>query len=211
MDVKLIDILGSDLTVVNAARVSFDKKKDFFDEKDEKLISYLARNNHWTPFGHPQLQFRIMAPVFVARQLVKHQIGLVWNEISRRYVNTKPSFYYTDRWRMKASDKKQGSSDVEVSLNTRIRDDIIYVQEKAAHLYEELLSNGVAPEQARMILPQSMYTEWYWTGSLYAFTRVCNLRISDDAQKETRTVAEMISSLVKEKFPISWKYLIGEK
>ena len=112
---------------------------------------------------------------------------------------------------MKASDKKQGSSDVEVSLNTRIRDDIIYVQEKAAHLYEELLSNGVAPEQARMILPQSMYTEWYWTGSLYAFTRVCNLRTSDDAQKETRTVAEMISSLVKEKFPISWKYLIGEK
>ena len=211
MDVKLIDILGSDLTVVNAARVSFDKKKDFFDEKDEKLISYLARNNHWTPFGHPQLQFRIMAPVVVARQLVKHQIGLVWNEISRRYVNTKPSFYYTDRWRTKASDKKQVSSDVEGSLNTRIRDDIIYVQEKAAHLYEELLSNGVAPEQARMILPQSMYTEWYWTGSLYAFTRVCNLRISDDAQKETRTVAEMISSLVKEKFPISWKYLIGEK
>ena len=208
MEVDLIDSMGSDLTVVNAARVSFDKHHKTFTDGDEKLIKYLAEHGHWTPFGHPQLQFRISAPVFVARQLVKHQVGLVWNEVSRRYVDSQPTFYLAENWRRKAENKKQGSSDDEVILNTRIKDDIIYIQEKAAQLYTELLSKGVAPEQARMLLPQSMYTEWYWTGSLFAFARICKLRISDDAQKETKEIAEKISKLIKEIFPISWKHLI---
>ena len=208
MNVDLIDSMGTDLTVVNAARVSFDKHHKTFTDGDEKLIKYLAEHGHWTPFGHPQLQFRISAPVFVARQLVKHQVGLVWNEVSRRYVDSQPTFYLAENWRRKAENKKQGSSDDEVILNTRIKDDIIYVQEKAAQLYTELLSKGVAPEQARMLLPQSMYTEWYWTGSLFAFARICKLRISDDAQKETKEIAEKISKLIKEIFPISWKHLI---
>ena len=208
MNVDLIDSMGTDLTVVNAARVSFDKHHKTFTDGDEKLIKYLAEHGHWTPFGHPQLQFRISAPVFVARQLVKHQVGLVWNEVSRRYVDSQPTFYLAENWRRKAENKKQGSSDDEVILNTRIKDDIIYIQEKAAQLYTELLSKGVAPEQARMLLPQSMYTEWYWTGSLFAFARICKLRISDDAQKETKEIAEKISKLIKEIFPISWKHLI---
>ena len=208
MNVDLIDSMGTDLTVVNAARVSFDKHHKIFTDGDEKLIKYLAEHGHWTPFGHPQLQFRISAPVFVARQLVKHQVGLVWNEVSRRYVDSQPTFYLAENWRRKAENKKQGSSDDEVILNTRIKDDIIYIQEKAAQLYTELLSKGVAPEQARMLLPQSMYTEWYWTGSLFAFARICKLRISDDAQKETKEIAEKISKLIKEIFPISWKHLI---
>ena len=208
MNVDLIDSMGTDLTVVNAARVSFDKHHKTFTDGDEKLIKYLAEHGHWTPFAHPQLQFRISAPVFVARQLVKHQVGLVWNEVSRRYVDSQPTFYLAENWRRKAENKKQGSSDDEVILNTRIKDDIIYIQEKAAQLYTELLSKGVAPEQARMLLPQSMYTEWYWTGSLFAFARICKLRISDDAQKETKEIAEKISKLIKEIFPISWKHLI---
>ena len=208
--VNLIETLGTDLTVVNAARVSFDKHHSKFTDGDEKLISYLAQHGHWTPFGHPQLQFRISAPVFVARQLVKHQVGLVWNEVSRRYVDTPPTFYYTDTWRKKATDKKQGSSDEEVHLHLRLKDDLIYIQEKAAQLYAELLRKGVAPEQARMILPQSMFTEWYWTGSLYAFTRVCKLRLSNDAQEETREVAKLLSNELKKSFPISCKYLLEE-
>lgn len=208
LEVQLIDSMGNDLTVVNAARVSFDKHHDKFTSGDEKLIAYLAKHGHWTPFGHPQLQFRISAPIFVARQLVKHQVGLVWNEVSRRYVDTPPTFYYTDEWRKKATDKKQGSSDEEVILSTRIKDDIIYVQEKAAQLYTELLSKGVAPEQARILLPLSLYTEWYWTGSLYAFSRVCNLRLSEDTQIETQAIAQKISAWLKVQFPISWKYLI---
>ena len=206
MNVDLIDSMGTDLTVVNAARVSFDKHHKTFTDGDEKLIKYLAEHGHWTPFGHPQLQFRISAPVFVARQLVKHQVGLVWNEVSRRYVDDKPTFYSTENWRRKAEDKKQGSSNKEVHLHLRLKDDLIYIQEKAAQVYAELLLKGVAPEQARMILPQSMYTEWYWTGSLYAFSRVCNLRLSEDAQLETQEIANKLSELIDKQFPISWKY-----
>ena len=207
MDVKLIDCMGTDLTVVNAARVSFDKHHEKFTEGDEKLIAYLSKHGHWTPFGHPQLQFRISAPIFVARQLVKHQVGLVWNEISRRYVDSKPTFYITNKWRNRADDKKQGSGKSLVELQG---EDYEYIQAAsiaAADAYNHLLSKGVAPEQARMVLPQSMYTEWYWTGSLYAFARVCKLRISADAQEETKQIALMMSDRIKTKFPISWRYL----
>ena len=211
MHVELIDYMGNDLTVVNAARVSFDKHHEEFTKGDEKLIAYLAKHGHWTPFGHPQLQFRISAPIFVARQLVKHQVGLVWNEISRRYVDTVPVFHIPAQWRGKAEDKKQGSSKETVDLNFKLTDAVIDLHTNALDLYRQLLDAKIAPEQARLVLPQSMYTEWYWTGSLYAFARVCNLRTSDDAQEETREIAQQISSLIETKFPISSKYLSKRK
>ncbi len=205
MEVSLIDKMGGDLTVVNSARVSFGKRKKKFGKGDEKLIAYLAKHGHWTPFGHVSLQFHIVAPVFVARQLVKHQVGLVWNEISRRYVDTKPEIYTPDSWRGRAEDKKQGSDE----------DDIVWKRwleyeelcKTAVGAYERMLFNGICPEQARMILPQSMMTEWYWTGSLMAFARVCKLRCKPDAQLETRMVANQIDELSKEVAPISWKEL----
>ena len=207
MDVEFIDSMGNDLTVVNAARVSFDKHHTTITKGDEKLIAYLASHGHWTPFGHPQLQFRISAPIFVARQLVKHQVGLVWNEISRRYVNSKPHFYVTDKWRSKAENKKQGSGKDLINLEGPDYDVIQQALMSANDAYSHLLRKGVAPEQARMFLPQATYTEWYWTGSLYAFARICKLRISDDVQEETKEIAQKLSNLVHTKFPISWKYL----
>ena len=207
MKIELIDCMGTDLTVVNAARVSFEKHHEELTKGDEKLIAYLANHNHWTPFGHPQLQFRISAPVFVARQLVKHQVGLVWNEVSRRYVDTVPTFHIPTKWRRRAEDKKQGSSKETMVLNFKITDRVIDLHTHALELYRQLLDAKIAPEQARLVLPQSMYTSWYWTGSLYAFARICKLRTSEDAQEETRNVAEALSDLILPKFPISWKYL----
>jgi len=206
METKLIDVMGTDLTVVNAARVSFGKKKKKFEEGDEKLIRYLAKHNHWSPFGHCMLQFHIKAPVFVARQLVKHQIGLVWNEISRRYVDTQPEFYEVDKWRGQPIDKKQGS-DGEVEKQGSCAYSKQMVENNARIAYNDLLNAGVAPEQARMVLPQSLMTEWYWSGSLYAFARVCNLRCAKDSQYETRLIANEIDKQCHLKFPISWKEL----
>ena len=211
MDVTLIDSMGSDLSVVNAARVSFAKVHDTFDDdKDTKLIKYLAKHNHWSPFGHASLQFHITAPVFVARQLVKHQIGLTWNEVSRRYVDDKPDFYHPLIWRGKADDKKQGSSDESIDINPRedMVNDYQQVLHSAKWTYEELLRKGVCPEQARMVLPQSMVTEWYWSGTLYAFARVCNLRCKPDAQEETRVIADKIDLYMGRLFPASWSALI---
>ena len=206
MKVELIDTLGSDLTVVNAARVSFNKHHASLHSNDERLIRYLAKHGHWTPFGHPQLQFRIVAPVFVARQLVKHQVGLVWNEVSRRYVEELPTFFSPEQWRERALDKKQGSGEGIIAIDPK---EISEVYDQITGLYKSLIERGVAPEQARIVLPQSMYTEWYWTGSLYAFARVCNLRLGEDAQEETQLIAESISDFASQIFPISWKYLIG--
>lgn len=214
MEVQLIDKMGSDLTVVNAARVSFGKNKEVFEASDEKLISFLARHNHWSPFAHCSVQFRIKAPVFVARQLVKHQVGLSWNEISRRYVDYEPEFYDPDIWRARAEDKKQGSdeeSNLEwIDRDTRTGRLHVEVYELANKNYKRMLEAGVAPEQARMILPQSMMTEWYWSGTLYAFARVCNLRCAKDTQLESRIVADSIDKFCNKEFPISWKYLRNE-
>ena len=209
MNVELVNVMGTDLTVVNAARVSFDKHHEKFEDNDEKLIAYLAKHGHWTPFGHPQMGFRISAPIFVARQLVKHQVGLVWNEVSRRYVNSVPEFYITDKWRSKATNKKQGSGEALVPLEGNDYDYIQTAYMACVDAYSHLLSLGVAPEQARMVLPQSLYTEWYWTGSLAAFARVCKLRLSEDSQYETKQIAQKIASFMKEMFPTSWKYLVG--
>ena len=207
MEVTLVDKMGTDLSVVNAARVSYAKTKDAFDVvKDEKLIKYLAEHEHWSPFAHASLQFRIKAPIFVARQLVKHQVGLVWNEVSRRYVDHAPELYRPDSWRGRPQNSKQGS-DGEVKLDQTIEYNMETTMQNCLVLYKSLLQKGVAPEQARMVLPQSMMTEWYWSGTLYAFARVCNLRCKPDTQKETQEVANEIDRLTNEAFPRSWKYL----
>ena len=203
MEAKVIDVMGTDLTVVNAARVSFAKEhKEFKAPQDVRLINYLAKHNHWSPFGHASVQLHIKAPVFVARQLVKHQVGLVWNEVSRRYVDYEPEFYIPDVWRKKPEGSiKQGSSEETVEY------DITGTLEYTKQTYKNLLKAGIAPEMARMVLPQNMYTEWYWSGTLYAFARVCELRCKDDSQRETRDIAWQIDKLVKEKFPVSWDAL----
>ena len=209
-EVSLIDMMGSDLTVVNAARVSFGKNKTEFTAGAAKLIKYLADHNHWSPFGHCSVQFHIKAPLFVARQLVKHQIGLTWNEISRRYVDFPPEFYDVDVWRGRPVNKKQGSSENTIEwVNRDRRTDTLKseVENIALKNYNTMIEAGVAPEQARMILPQSMMTEWYWSGTLYAFARVCNLRCSPDAQYESKEVADKIAFYCGREFPVSWKAL----
>jgi thymidylate synthase (FAD) len=207
--VDMIDKMGTDLSVVNAARVSYSKIKNRFEDKDEKLISFLAKHGHWSPFAHASLQFRIKAPVFVARQLVKHQVGLSWNEVSRRYVSYEPELYKIDEWRGKPVDSKQGSAGI-VKLSKEIKLAYDELMDGIKGLYEKLLEEGVAPEQARSVLPQSMITEWLWSGTLYAFARVCNLRCKPDVQKETREVAEQISYHCEQYFPVSWKYLTNK-
>ena len=213
LQVKLIDKMGSDLTVVNAARVSFAKESEWetipeggqieglLSLGDEKLIKYLAKHNHWSPFGHASMQFHIKAPIFVARQLVKHQVGLVWNEVSRRYVDDEPEFYTPKVWRLKADNKKQGSSDKTIEYN--VEGAIQFVTQT----YKNLLREQVAPEMARMVLPQNLYTEWYWSGTLMAFARVCNLRCAEDTQWETRQIANKIDYFGIQHFEYSWKEL----
>ena len=209
MDVNYIDHMGTDLTVCNAARVSFDKHHDLLTSGDEKLIGYLAKHDHWTPFSHCTATFRIKAPIFVARQLFKHKVGLTENEISRRYVDNEPEFYMPEVWRGKAKNKKQGSSGI-LSDNEYIGEAVKIVYERAATMYNSLITKaGVAPEQARMVLPQGMFTEWFWTGSMSAWARICKLRISDDAQTESRGIADMIDKECVKLWPISWSALRG--
>ncbi len=206
MEVSLIDQMGTDLSVVNAARVSYSKESKAFTVQDERLIKYLAEHEHWSPFAHASMQFRIKAPIFVARQLVKHQVGLVWNEVSRRYVDNPPELYTPDSWRGRPKNSKQGS-DGTVALGQTIDHNLETTMESCLILYNTLIQKGVAPEQARMVLPQSMMTEWYWSGTVYAFARVCNLRCKPDTQKETRDVANKIWKLADEAFPYCWLHL----
>ena len=207
--------MGNDLTVVNAARVSFGKESEWdYEEsdaysfkqhmkaRDKKLIQYLANHKHISPFGHCFASFHIKAPVFVARQLVKHKF-LRWNEVSRRYVDSDPEFYVPSVWRGKSADKKQGS---EGSIT--ISDDIVEeVYDDTVARYRLLLDIGVCPEQARMVLPQSMMTEWYWSGSLDAFADMCKLRCAPDTQAETAEVAWDIDRTMVKLFPVSWEAL----
>ena len=210
--VTYVDHMGSDLSVVNAARVSFGKKSDWLPRvhngeakvlsaKDCRLIAYLAKHNHKSPFNHTFTTFHVKAPVFVARQLVKHEY-MPWNEISRRYVDEEPELYEAPIWRGRSADKKQGSSG-EVRSNANVH----YFNNNALQMYKQLIDEGVAPEQARMVLPQSMMTEWYWSGSLYAFAKMCGLRLKDDTQVETRNVAELIEDVMMDIFPNSWEAL----
>lgn len=232
--VSYVNHMGDDLTVVNAARVSFDKESNWekgdllnplsqesavyekcLSEQDQKLINYLAKNNHWSPFAHNSITLRIKAPIFVARQLVKHQVGGVWNEISRRYVDTEPEFYFPDIWRGKPVNAKQGSSDVMIPdfIIERALEWYSYtgteylITECCLKSYLELIESGVCPEQARMVLPQNTMTEWWWTGSLMFFNRVCKQRLDPHAQKECRDVAEQINKICEGLFPYSWEAL----
>tara|TARA_R110000764_G_scaffold18294_1_gene49407 strand:+ start:347 stop:1003 length:657 start_codon:yes stop_codon:yes gene_type:complete len=213
IEATYIDHMGSDLSVVNAARVSFGKKSDWDPNwrddhyepllrADSKLIKYLAKHKHISPFGHAFASFHIKAPIFVARQLVKHKF-LRWNEISRRYVDDEPEFYVPDGWRGRSADKKQGSQG---QADTTISPD--YINSRASTVYKNLLVSGVAPEQARMVLPQSTMTEWYWSGSLDAFADMCRLRCASDTQYETRVVADQVSTIMQPLFPVSWAALM---
>lgn len=205
--VFLTDKMGDDLTVVNTARVSFAKHSEELSDKDIRLIHYLAEHGHWTPFAHPQATFHVRAPIFVARQLGKHQVGLVWNEVSRRYVDDTPDYWMPKgSWRSRPEGSiKQGSGDQQIPL----KPSTFAVMQDAVDEYERLIAEGVAPEQARAVLPQGMYTEWYWTGSLFAFSRVCKLRLDAHAQQETRAVARDISIHMSRLFPVSWNALLG--
>lgn len=215
MAVTLLRTSGTDLDVVNAARVSFHKEHEQFDDvKDTKLINYLAKHGHWSPFAHVGATFRIKAPIFVARQLVKHQIGLTWNEVSRRYVDDEPEFWFPPRngWRARAENVKQGSSKTTVDVCSYGHDYVEYIPfdavEVAFEAYTRMLERGVAPEQARMILPQNTMTEWIWTGSLMAFARVCKQRLDPHAQQETQEVAKLMNEFMANAFPVSWKALM---
>ena len=207
MKVDLVDHMGTDLTVVNAARVSFDRTSSTLDDKDIKLIKYLAKHNHWSPFSHCFVQFRVKAPIFIARQLAKHQVGLSWNEVSRRYVDSPPEFYEPETWRGKPENVKQGSDGEAKSQyfpNLYLGD----VTELALNNYDKMIVQGVAPEMARMVLPQNMYTEWYWSGSLDAFSRVCQLRLDKTSQIEVQEVAIKLSAHCWALFPHSWDALL---
>ena len=246
MEVTYIDHMGSDLSVVNAARVSFGKKSEMvctdlqvgtweLKPQDTKLIRYLAREKHISPFGHAFASFHVKAPVFVARQLVKHKF-LRWNEISRRYVDEEPELYWPDEWRGRSADKKQGSEGTvdlkQIGDYLEYGDDAFsyeYLKENGSpshplrsfesclegqldtllSYYKSMIHYGVCPEQARMVLPQSMMTEWYWSGSLDAFADMCRLRGMSDTQQESREVAAYISDKMMKLFPVSWAALRG--
>jgi len=217
IEITYIDHMGTDLTVANAARVSFGKRSEMdtsdvwgppkLKDKDAKLIRYLAEHKHISPFGHCFASFHIKAPVFVARQLVKHKF-LRWNEISRRYVDSDPEFYMPRSWRGRSEDKKQGSSGEWYDEDTDIS--VGYCYTACLDTYKELLEKGVCPEQARMVLPQSMMTEWYWSGSLDAFADMCKLRCAPDTQAETAEVARGIDRIMTDLFPVSWRALRDE-
>lgn len=211
MSVMLIDRMGDDRSVVNAARVSFAKEVAEMRPSDEKLIGYLAKHNHFSCFTHCMASFRIKAPVFVARQLAKHQIGLSWNESSRRYVDGAPEYWMPDTLRMRPDGSiKQGSGS-----KHEASDELLGVIERQTQsnidMYNILIEDGVAPEQARMVLPLNVITEWIWTGSLAAWARICKLRLDAHAQKETREIALFVAQDMQEAFPVSWAALMGVK
>ena len=224
INVTYKDVMGDDLTVVNAARVSFGKESKalgwygpdarplipVLNQPDINLINYLAKHKHMSPFGHAFASFHVKAPIFVARQLVKHKF-LRWNEISRRYVDDELEFYVPDVWRGRSDDKKQGSDGVSVwnhGQGTGYREQEYEVLQEVALLYDKMIKIGVAPEQARMVLPQSTMTEWWWSGSLDAFADMCKLRLKDDTQYESRLVAQMIDKEMSHMFPVSWAALV---
>lgn len=228
MKAELIDHMGSDLTVVNAARVSFNKQSDWefspnlhagvpetgwynkLADKDAKLIKYLAKHNHWTPFGHPQITIRETVPIFVARQRFKHMVGFVYNEVSRRYDDSEPEFYIPQQWRKRADNIKQGSSNEVVEtpyVNARYKMAVSWCEKT----YQYLLEEGVAPEQARMVLPQSMMTSYYTTGSLAAWARAFKLRSDSHSQKEIQILAAQWNEIIRPLFPVSWSALVDNE
>ena len=229
IEVTLIDHMGSDLSVVNAARVSFHKTSEWewnlqpefrgsedmvekasLSDKDTKLINYLAKHKHFSPFNHAFMTFRIKAPIFVARQLVKHKF-MPWNEVSRRYVDEEPEFYFPEKWRAKAENVKQGSSDSPVEDSAMFHSISVEYCKEGVATYNNMLACGVAPEQARMLLPQNMMTEWMWSGTLGAYADMLKLRLDPHTQYESRIVAEKVVERVRELFPVSINALLENK
>lgn len=217
IEVTYVDHMGSDDSVCDAARVSHHKAAENFGARQNaRLIAFLAREGHWTPFSHPQITVRVKAPVFVARQCFKSKVGFTENEISRRYVDEPPEFFMPDRWRGRALEKRQGSSDVEVFsvalADGEITSPVLLVEDVyryAREAYDALIKGGLSPELARTVLPQGMLTEWVWTGSLAAFARFCGLRQAHDAQAETAEVAWQCADIIGRRFPVSWAALSG--
>lgn len=225
MKAEYITHSGDDLMVVNAARVSFDKESEWQNEvqdwepfvtkkvlsfQDKKLIKYLAKHGHWTPFSHPQITLRETVPIFVARQRFKHMVGFTYNEISRRYVDTIPEFWSPVEWRERGLNKKQGSGEALCGDAQRLaKEEHEAFLRCALSSYEYKLSIGVCPEQARADLPQSMYTSYYVTGSLAAFARMYSLRIKEDSQYEIRELAKSVGEIIRPLFPVSWGALTG--
>jgi len=207
MSVELIDVFGDDLTVVNAARVSFAKESTSMTVGDEKLVKYLANHNHVTPFFHPQARFRLSMPIFIAREWFRHQIGFARNEVSRRYVDTDPEFWMPKELRQRDSNKKQGSKETKVQYNGHCLAKMRIHNEASLDLYKDLMSHGVCPEQARAVLPQSMMTEFIETGSLAAYARLYKLRTDPTAQREIQELAGQVGDLLATRFPISWAAL----
>lgn len=230
MKADYVQHVGTDLTVVNAARVSFDKESDYEvldqemvdmgDDKfamrytyrltsgDEKLIRYLATHGHWTPFSHCFVTLRETVPIFVARQRFKHMVGFSYNEVSRRYVDSPPEFFVPDEWRGRAENKKQGSDEaLPLFMQPQIKADYASFVEHAERLYTKMLADGVCPEQARMVLPQSMMTSYYVSGSLAAWARMYKQRIDAHAQKEIQILAAQVGEIIKPLFPVSWDAL----
>ncbi|QDP66557.1 MAG: putative flavin-dependent thymidylate synthase [Prokaryotic dsDNA virus sp.] len=217
MQVQYLDHMGSDVNVVNAARCSFAKEVSEFDpKKDTGLINYLCKHNHWSPLAHTSVSIRVKAPIFMARQFVKHQVGLVWNEESRRYIDDTPEFYLPEVWRSRPQNVKQGSGDASVEYlrwndaagDQDPRNCTENVVDACLYLYNNMLESGIAPEQARMVLPQNTMTNWIWTGSIMAFARVCKLRLDSHAQVEAQELAQMIEDTVAPLYPVSWKALM---
>ena len=208
--VELLGVFGDDLTVVNAARVSFAKESTIITEADKKLIKYLATHGHISPFFHPQVRLRLKMPIFVAREWFRHTIGFARNEVSRRYVDSEPEIFLPGELRERDPKLKQGSRSNAIENNESVVANISQFQKDAVDFYNKLLADGVAPEVARGVLPQNMYTEFIETGSLYAYARLCNLRLDPHAQKEIREYAEVLSKMLAEKFPASWPWLKQE-
>lgn len=244
---ELIDKMGNDLRVVDAARVSFSKKSQWeyptdedwnshyneditleskgyhylewdayndrdvyvrLNAKDQKIIKYLANHGHWTPFSHTCITLRETIPIFVARQRFKHMVGFTYNEVSRRYVDEEPEFFDMQAWRNRPEGSiKQGSAGVHA--DTAFMDKRYHeIVELTCNLYNEMIADGVAPEQARAILPQSMLTSYFVTGSLYAYARAYKLRADDHAQKEIQDLAAEWDRIIRPLFPTSWAALV---
>lgn len=230
-EVEYIDHMGSDLTVCNAARVSFNKKTEWdvdeeavarfesskseyrpedvrrLSDKDQKLIKYLAKHDHWTPFAHPQITLKIKAPISIRTQFFKHKQGFVENEISRRYVSSEPEFYIP-KWRGKPTNGAKQGSDGFLEVDKSFTLPYTSAIEECKNAYDRLIRSGVSPEQARFVLPQGMYTEWYWTGSLAAYARFYRQRSEEHAQWEIREYAEAVGDIVRSLFPFSWNCLM---
>lgn len=218
-NIELIDVMGDDLRVANVARVSFAKWKDEFDGNDVRLIDFLARNEHTSPFRHTAVTLRCKAPIFLSRQLMKHQVGMSWNEESRRYVDYEPDFHIPSEWRARPEDGiKQGSAETIVDTvcwqtpNGEVdftEPQQVYAKavDYAMSIYTGMLSAGIAPEMARMVLPQSMNINWVWTGSLLSFFHVYRLRIDGHAQKEAQEFAQELENILKPIFPHCWEAL----